>query len=213
MVLLWCLLTRRQPSSFTSTALSYQLVPLRDAFAFTYCAPDPLNIYNASFDLGLSEPRPLLNHEPSIDPRPESAESAAYWSAVSEYLYNGALLAQWPITTILLLGEHASLPKFHNALKDALARATIARDTPPIQQPLQRQILASKIFYKSPYSNSAETEQKSVAQAQAMVDMAVAAAATGVADPLFAASKGAAVYARRRQECPYLCEEPEECFI
>lgn len=201
--------------TFTNAELAWQIVPIRNAFSVWWLAPHPLNTFDVSFYLGL---------DAAVGVRAAAAEEAEevdmtsyYWRGVEEYIYSAATHhAKYPITQILLLGEHALHPRFLATLKDALGRTVWPPPPPPPSPtptppfppaPKQQPQSQQKVVVAGNAYTHAEEKAKRM---ERMVDTAASRAKT-VTDPLFAASLGAAVYARRRQEDPYGCEEPVGC--
>ena len=89
-----------------------------------------------------------------------------------------------PITSLVLTGENAAMPEFRVTLKAALGELQIS--------------IVSDDRYVSAEGDGREGETKKV----------VAALMT---DPLWAAARGAARYARIRQQIPWNCVESVEC--
>lgn len=114
----------------------------------------------------------------------------------------------YPISKILLIGESAWRPELRTALKDALARASDGGSLPPPEPtslpPGQQRVIANDHRHQ-PEQKGLLRDKESVAKA---VDQAAAAP---MADPQLLSSRGAAVFARRRQETPNACQEPSGC--
>ena len=89
-----------------------------------------------------------------------------------------------PITALTLLGENAAMQEFRLALKDALGRVE-----------------------NRPLENELKGEDGSSSEGDKTLDSHTDISA----DPLWAAARGAAMYARVRQEVPWSCLEPESC--
>lgn len=118
---------------------------------------------------------------------PTEAPTSRYWADVSAHLAElprAAALRGRPITAVVLLGEHGDMPELADALRDALAGLNIAQPSP------------------------SQEHDKSEAAASAANPVA---RIVGVTEPLYAAARGAALYARVRQEVPWDCREPERC--
>ncbi|KAL9618666.1 MAG: hypothetical protein Q9160_006633 [Pyrenula sp. 1 TL-2023] len=179
--------------TFTFSALSWQLTLLQDPFD-DYLSEHRFNMKDINFSLG--EPWNLAN--------------ATHWSAVEEYLYQGAMQSRsvdYPISKILLIGESAWRPELRAALKNALARANDGGGLPPPEPeptslpPGKQQVIGTKNRNQPGWSSlfhDWESIEKAVDQA-------------AMADPQVLASRGAAVFARRRQETPKACMEPRGC--
>ena len=89
-----------------------------------------------------------------------------------------------PVSALILLGENADMPVFKEVLKDAMSgsqKFTL--------------LLDPKVIDGTRNDTSSITGTR----------------IEGVANPLWAAARGAAKYARWRQEVPWNCLEPENC--
>ena len=118
---------------------------------------------------------------------------SAYWADVHSHLQilPSAVAAQGrPISALVLLGESAAMPELLTELRDALSRVSIT--TEPIAVNMDRD----------------DEAQAKVGKGGGRIPWAKSDA---VADPLWAAARGAALYARLRQEVPWNCAELDEC--
>jgi hypothetical protein len=91
---------------------------------------------------------------------------------------------------VLLLGENAAMPEFLTVLRDALSGVSITTTTMTRGE-----------------GRDDETQVSIDAEGRRVVRARLEA----LADPLWAAARGAALYARLRQEIPWDCMEPREC--
>jgi hypothetical protein len=113
-----------------------------------------------------------------------------YWSEVHKQLQTlprAAAEQGRPISAVVLLGENAGLPEFIKVLKDALS---------------------------DPWTTRVDAARRGGQEAQLGVGVEEAKLQTDietVAEPLWVAARGAAMYARLRQEVPWNCMEPNEC--
>ena len=118
---------------------------------------------------------------------------SAYWADVHSHLQilPSTVAAQGrPISALVLLGENAAMPEFLTELRDALSRVSLT--TEPLAVNMDRD----------------DETQARVATGSGRIPWARSDA---VADPLWAAARGAALYARLRQEVPWNCAELDEC--
>ena len=95
-----------------------------------------------------------------------------------------------PISALVLLGENAVMPEFLTELRDALGRVSITTEP-----------------------NVVNMDRDDEAQARVSTESGRIpwVRSDAVADPLWAAARGAALYARLRQEVPWNCAELDEC--
>ena len=118
---------------------------------------------------------------------------SAYWADVHSHLQilPSTVAAQGrPISALVLLGENAAMPEFLTELRDALSRVSITREPNVVSM------------------NRDDETQARVGPGSGRIPWARSDA---VADPLWAAARGAALYARLRQEVPWNCAELDEC--
>jgi hypothetical protein len=116
---------------------------------------------------------------------------SAYWADVHDHLQTlpRAFAERGrPISAVVLLGENAAMPEFLTVLRDALGGVAVT--TIPLT-----------------WDEDRGDEIPVSAEGRRMVRVSSEA----LADPLWAAARGAARYARLRQEVPWNCMEPEEC--
>lgn len=110
-----------------------------------------------------------------------------YWAEVSKHLRlltHRAAEKGRPISALVLLGESAGMPEFKKVLKDALSEK---------------------------WKQEPEAELKGDGETQGDTDIQESMQIENVVDPLWAAARGAAMYARLRQEVPWNCQELETC--
>jgi hypothetical protein len=118
---------------------------------------------------------------------------SAYWAGVRGHLQTLPQVAArrgHPITAVVLLGENAAMQEFLTILRDALSEIGITSEP---------------IIYRE---NALENDKSE------NVDWDRGKASTArlkVADPLWAAARGAALYAQLRQRFPWNCKERKEC--
>ena len=118
---------------------------------------------------------------------------SAYWADVYSHLQTlpSAVAGRGrSISTVLLLGENAEMPDFLTVLRDALSGVSVTTET---------------VMWDEDRDD--ETQVSTDADGGRMVRARLEA----LADPLWAAARGAALYARLRQEAPWNCTEPREC--
>lgn len=109
----------------------------------------------------------------------------AYWDQVKSQLRTVPLQAGRPITILQLAGDSAGDPTFLGVLKDSL------RDLMRLPDGAASTFNFENLETRPSSNNSI--------------------ALYNIADPVFAAAQGAALYARRRQEVPWGCDEPKTC--
>jgi hypothetical protein len=148
----------------------------------------PIN-YAFSFnrDADTHTPEPGLGLS-ALESYPSSSD---YWTRVHEQLQilpRAAAERGWPISALVLLGENAGMPEFIEVLKDALSSAR-------------------KTTVKAAEGRNEDTQQDANSE-----DGKLYADVEKTADPLWAAARGAALYARWKQELPWKCDELPECF-
>jgi hypothetical protein len=118
---------------------------------------------------------------------------SAYWAEVHDHLQTlpSAVAEQGrPISAVVLLGENAAIPEFLTVLRDALSGVGVATKAMTWDD---------------------ERDHKAQVSADGEGKRMVRARLEAVADPLWAAARGAALYARLRQELPWNCMEAPEC--
>ena len=118
---------------------------------------------------------------------------SAYWADVHDHLQTlpSAVAEQGrPISAVVLLGENAAIPEFLTVLRDALSEVGVTTKAMIWDEDRDHETQVS-----------ADGESK----------MIVRTRLEAVADPLWAAARGAALYARLRQEVPWNCVELPEC--
>jgi hypothetical protein len=142
--------------------------------------------FEENSDKHIAKPRLGLS---ALDSYPSSSD---YWLEVYKQLQILPRVAAErgrPISQLVLMGENADMPEFIKVLKDAL--------TSPWK--MKGGSLSGDGDEETPKGVLLE-EDKLQANLEKM------------ADPLWAAARGAALYARWRQELPWDCEELPECL-
>jgi hypothetical protein len=140
----------------------------------------------APFGLSDTDLLQLFDFDAGLNSLPNYPSAQAFWAHVTSQLRKLPAEAATepryrPITKVLLAGESVKEDGFLAALKDAMAEV----------------------------SSSALLEATSNGTGQA--NDALGSAADKMVDPTFAAARGAALYARWRQEAPWGCVEYQEC--
>jgi hypothetical protein len=118
---------------------------------------------------------------------------SAYWADVHDHLQTlpSAVAERGrPISAVVLLGENAAMPEFLTVLRDALSGVGVTTKVMTWDEDCDH-----------------ETQMSADGEGKRMVRARLEA----VADPLWAAARGAALYARLRQEVPWNCMEATEC--
>ena len=101
------------------------------------------------------------------------------------------------MTKVVLAGESATDPHFLGTLRDALQEVTAVHHLEALPRPWTEAVQWR--MEKQKHQGWNLTFDRDL-QNQVVID------------PLFAAARGAALYARWRQEAPYECVEKEECY-
>ena len=117
----------------------------------------------------------------------------AYWADVHDHLQTlPSTVAEQgrPISAVVLLGENTGIPEFLTLLRDALSGVGVTTKAMMWDQ-----------------DRDHETQVSADGEGKRMVRARLEA----VADPLWTAARGAALYARLRQEMPWNCIEATEC--
>lgn len=131
-----------------------------------------------------SDKAQLLDFDVGLD-RLAQAEPSDYasWDHLRRDLLVLPRESSGPITHVLLAGESATHPRFLAILRDVLADTSLSL-TPSSINP-----------------------QPSTSDSRDLINI------ESIIDPTFAAARGAALYARRRQEVQSECTEPAQCEI
>ena len=117
---------------------------------------------------------------------------SAYWAGVHDHLQTLPQVTArrgHPITAVVLLGENAAMQEFLTVLRDALSEIGITSEP---------------IIYREKALENDKSENVDW-------DRGSTTARSEMADPLWAAARGAALYAQLRQRFPWNCTEPKEC--
>jgi hypothetical protein len=126
----------------------------------------------------------LINFNSGLDSLPTYPSPLDFWKHVRSQLLSLPRKSDRPITKVLLAGESVTDAKFLNILRDSLAE---------IAGPSARREASGDEGWRVNMTFAVDPD----------IDM--------LADPVFAAARGAALYARWRQEAPYDCVEHERC--
>ncbi|KAI9857448.1 MAG: hypothetical protein M1813_008198 [Trichoglossum hirsutum] len=126
----------------------------------------------------------LINFNSGLDSLPTYPSPLDFWKHVRSQLLSLPRKSDRPITKVLLAGESVTDAKFLNILRDSLAEIA---------------------------GPSARREASDDEGWRVNMTFAVDPDIGMLADPVFAAARGAALYARWRQEAPYDCVEHERC--
>jgi len=118
---------------------------------------------------------------------------SAYWAGVRDHLQTlpqEAARRGHPITAVVLLGENAAMQEFLTILRDALSEIGITPEP----------IIYRENALENDKSENVDWDRGKTSTARLKV-----------ADPLWAAARGAALYAQLRQRFPWNCTERKEC--
>jgi hypothetical protein len=124
---------------------------------------------------------------------PTYQSPSAFWADVHSHLQilPSAVAAKGrPISALVLLGENAAMPEFLTELRDALSRVSVTTE---------------------PVAANMDCDDETEFKAGTGSGRIPWARSDAVADPFWAAARGAALYARLRQEVPWNCAELDEC--
>ncbi|OCK75261.1 hypothetical protein K432DRAFT_337755, partial [Lepidopterella palustris CBS 459.81] len=143
-----------------------------------------LDTIRSPFGFTSSSEAYLIDFNSGLNSLPTYPSPSDFWTHVRSQLLSLPRKSDRPITKVLLAGESATDAKFLDVLRDALAE------------------IAGSFAEKEASDGKGCKDNKTFA-VDLDIDM--------LADPVFAAARGAALYARRRQEAPYNCVEHERC--